>query len=52
MGETKDLYPLIREKGEIEIAIRKVIRAGTLTLAIHGKKENAKHFLFSYSIIM
>ena len=51
-GETKGLNSLIREKGEIEINFNKVIRAGALTLAKNGKKENAKHFLFSHSTIM
>ena len=51
-GETKGLNSLIREKGEIEIEIIKVNRAGALALAINGKKQNAKPFLLKHSTIM
>ena len=51
-GKTKGLNSLIREKGEIEIEIIKVNRAGALTLATNGQKQNAKPFLLKHSTIM
>ena len=51
-GETKGLNSLIREKGEIEIEIIKVNRAGAPSLTINGQKQNAKPFLLKHSTIM
>ena len=51
-GETKDLYPLIREKREIEIEITQPYRAGPLSLTESNEKENAKPFLITHSTIM